>query len=157
MKNNDIFFLQRAVEISEQNISKGGGPFGAVIVENNIILAEAGNNVTTSNDPTAHAEIEAIRKACKLKKTFSLENCTIYCSCEPCPMCLSAIYWAKISKIIFAASRDDAEQAGFKDAFLYNEILLPISKRSIPTSQIRIPSTTKIFKKWTDSLDKIIY
>jgi len=157
MQNNDMFFLQRAVKISAQNVSKGGGPFGAVIVENNKILAEAGNNVTNSNDPTAHAEIEAIRLACNIKKTFLLDTCTIYSSCEPCPMCLSAIYWSKISRIVFAASRHDAAQAGFTDAFLYNEIQLPISKRAILTSQITIPETTKIFKNWTDSLDKITY
>ncbi len=157
MQDTNMFFLQKAIEISEHSIVTGGGPFGAVIVENNVIIAEAGNNVTNLNAPTAHAEIQAIRAACKHKNSFSLENCIIYSSCEPCPMCLSAIYWAKISKIVFSASRHDAAEAGFSDAFLYKEIQLPISKRAIPTIQITDSQTTKIFQNWTNSLDKTMY
>lgn len=154
---NDRFFLEKAVKISLQNISKGGGPFGAVIVEDNTILAESGNAVRIINDPTAHAEIEAIRKACAKKQSYSLEGCTIYSSCEPCPMCLSAIYWARISRIVFAASRYDAEQAGFSDNFLYHELVQPLSLRSIPTEQIPIEKTKIAFKKWNDFLDKLSY
>jgi guanine deaminase len=163
IKNNemntqdDIRFLKRAIELSEKNIAKGGGPFGAVIVADNTILAESGNNVRIHNDPTAHAEVEAIRMACKKKKSFSLENCTIYASCEPCPMCLSAIYWAKISRIVFAASRSHAAEAGFNDAFLYEEMQQDIASRSIPTIQIQLEDTNKVFKKWADYMHKLMY
>jgi len=154
---NDIIFLERAISIALNNIQKGGGPFGAIIVENNQIISESGNQVRIINDPTAHAEIQAIRKACSIKKSFSLENCTIYTSCEPCPMCLGAIYWAKISRIIFASSRQDAATAGFDDNKIYIELSKDIKMREIPTNQINTLNALNVFKNWVDYNNKLEY
>lgn len=154
---NDSFFLQKAIEIANQNIELGGGPFGAIIVENNAIISESGNKVRLINDPTAHAEIEAIRIACKKKNSYTLENCTIYSSCEPCPMCLGAIYWAKISKIIFASSRHDAAIGGFDDNKIYVELSKKIKERDITTIQIQSEEAQEVFKKWMKIKDKLSY
>ena len=151
-------FLKRAIELADENISSGcGGPFGAVVVKNGQIIAEGANHVTTHNDPTAHAEVVAIREACKKLNTFQLEDCEIYCSCEPCPMCLGAIYWARPRAVYFAANKNDAADAGFDDSFIYNEILLPYSERKIHTEHIPLQSASSVFKKWKSLNDKIEY
>ena len=134
MKNID--FMKRAIELSIQNIKNNGGPFGCIIVKENKIIAEGVNRVTFNNDPTAHAEIIAIRNACKKLNTFNLEKCELYTSCEPCPMCLSAIYWSHIDKIYYGNSRLDASKIGFDDDFIYNELNKDLSSRKIQMKQI---------------------
>lgn len=128
--------LQEAIRLSNKNQQEGGGPFGAVIARNGEIIAASGNRVTATNDPTAHAEVATIRLACHNLGTFNLTGCEIYSSCEPCPMCLGAIYWARLDAIHFAATRTDAAQAGFDDAFLYDEFAKPIADRSVPSRHI---------------------
>lgn len=146
MSNKD--FLQIAVEISIKNIDNGGGPFGAVIVCNGVIIAQTGNSVTKDCDPTAHAEINAIRLAGKILKTHDLSSCTLYSSCEPCPMCLSAIYWAGIKTVYFANSRLDAEKAGFNDAFIYNELTVPDNQKHIHLIKENNTEAILAFNKW---------
>jgi len=137
MQNHKDRFIRRAIEIANQNFTeKSGGPFGAVIVRDGKIIAEARNTVVIDNDPTAHAEVNAIRDACRKLGSFQISECEIYCSCEPCPMCLGAIYWARPKALYFAASREDAEIAGFDDSYIYKELLLDIPERSIKTEQI---------------------
>lgn len=153
----DIKCLEKAIEIANCNIDIDGGPFGAVISENDTIISESGNKVRIINDPTAHAEIEAIRIACKTKDSFTLENCTIYSSCEPCPMCLGAIYWAKISRIVFASTRFDAAKAGFDDNAIYQEILLPLGERNIETIHLQNSKADSVFKKWIEIDKKLEY
>jgi len=154
-KDND--FLKHAIEISAENIKKGGGPFGAVIVKDGEIIAATGNSVTNSNDPTAHAEVNAIRLAAKKLNTFDLSGCEIYSSCEPCPMCLGAIYWAHIDKLHFAANKVDAKNAGFDDEFIYKEIELPYEKRKLKTVQLMQDEAKKVFDKWIDMENKTEY
>src|SRR6187431_704447 len=126
-------FMKEAIELSINNVKSGkGGPFGAVIVKDGKIIARGANSVTSSNDPTAHAEVNAIREACKVLNTFQLENCEIYTSCEPCPMCLGAIYWARPRVVYYASSREDAARIGFDDSMIYNEMTLAIPDRRIP-------------------------
>ena len=156
MKSHN-YYMQRAIELSKQSISNGGGPFGAVIVKDGEIIAESSNSVTQDNDPTAHAEVNAIRKAAKVMNTFNLSGTTIYSSCEPCPMCLSAIYWARISNLFFANTRQDAQKIGFDDEFLYHEIQLPIAERTIPTKQILRNEALDAFKLWEGTENKIEY
>ena len=151
-------FMKRAIEIAEKNITDSlGGPFGAVIVKKGIIIGEGSNTVTSTNDPTAHAEINAIRQACQNSQSFNLSNSIIYTNCEPCPMCLSAIYWARIEKIFFANSKTDAAEIGFDDDLIYQEIILPVEKRSIPTQQIFIDESILAFSAWERSDSKINY
>jgi tRNA(Arg) A34 adenosine deaminase TadA len=150
-------YMARAIELSEENITKGGGPFGAVIVKNNEIIAEGYNQVTTSLDPTAHAEVTAIRNAAKKLNNFDLSGCIIYSSCEPCPMCLAAIYWAKIDTIYFGNSKQDADQIGFSDNFIYQEINKPLNKRSIPVFQLMNEEAKTAFALWTKKDNKTIY
>ena len=151
-------FMKRAIEIAEKNITDSlGGPFGAVIVKKGIIIGEGSNTVTSTNDPTAHAEINAIRQACQNSQSFNLSNSIIYTNCEPCPMCLSAIYWARIEKIFFANSKTDAAEIGFDDDLIYQEIILPVEKRSIPTQQIFIYESILAFRAWERSDSKINY
>ncbi|HOF08203.1 MAG TPA: nucleoside deaminase, partial [Bacteroidales bacterium] len=123
--NDDIYFLKLAIELAKENVKNGGGPFGAVIVKDGQIIAKGTNRVTSHNDPTAHAEIVAIRQACEKLNDFQLTDCIIYSSCEPCPMCLGAIYWARPKKLVFAADKFDAANAGFDDSMIYDEIQLP--------------------------------
>ncbi len=150
--------MKRAIELSSEKMSSGhGGPFGAVIVKDGKIVSEGWNQVTTTNDPTAHAEIDAIRKACKVLNTFSLQGCEIYSSCEPCPMCLSAIYWARLDRIYFANTREDAAKINFDDEFLYNEINVDISKRKIPMKQMDRDKAIKVFEAWAKKTDKVAY
>ncbi|MCB9015456.1 MAG: nucleoside deaminase [Lentimicrobiaceae bacterium] len=151
-------FMAEAIRLAGLNIENGnGGPFGAVIVKDGQIIARGSNHVTIWNDPTAHAEVVAIREACKQLDSFQLDGCEIYCSCEPCPMCLGAIYWARPAKVYFAAGREDAAKAGFDDNFIYEEINVPIEKRSIPTHQFMRQEAIEIFKHWVKSDVKIPY
>lgn len=151
-------YLLKAIALSGKNLkSQNGGPFGAVIVKSGKIISTGINKVTSENDPTAHAEIEAIRKACRKLKNFYLEDCEIYTSCEPCPMCLSAIYWARISRIYYANSRKDAAGIGFQDNFLYKEILLKPENRKIPVKQFLRSEAIKIFREWNKRKNKIPY
>jgi tRNA(Arg) A34 adenosine deaminase TadA len=151
-------YIKEAILVAEENIKKaGGGPFGAVIVKDGKIIAKAANTVTTTNDPTAHAEVNAIRLACAALHTFDLSGCTLYASCEPCPMCLSAIYWARIDKIYYAGSRYDAQDAGFDDSFIYEELERPIATRRITITQL-LPEEGKLpFEQWKESLTKVPY
>ena len=151
-------FMKRAVELSETAIDTNkGGPFGAVIVKDGKIIGEGHNMVTSTNDPTAHAEMVAIRNACAQSAAFHLEGCAIYTSCEPCPMCLSAIYWAHIDVIYYANSHKDAEAIDFSDSFIYNEIRLKPADRSIPMIPSDKVESLKVFMKWKDKSDKIPY
>ena len=155
MKN--INFMKRAIELSINSVKKGGGPFGCVIVKNNNIIAEGSNEVTLSNDPTAHAEIVTIRKACKNINDFNLKGSEIYTSCEPCPMCLSAIYWSHIDIIYYGNTRLDAAKIGFDDNFIYNELVKDISTRKIPMKQINKDQAKKAFLNWENKIDKVEY
>jgi tRNA(Arg) A34 adenosine deaminase TadA len=157
MLDNDFSFMERAIELSLKNAKKGGGPFGAVITRNGEILAESCNLVTALNDPTAHAEINVIREAARKLGKFDLSACILYSSCEPCPMCLGAIYWAKISKVVFATTTSDAEGIGFKDAQIYEEISLPPQKRSIEFRQILREEALEAFRIWKKSENKEEY
>ena len=151
-------FMKRAIEIAEKNVSDLlGGPFGAVIVREGNIIGEGSNTVTSTNDPTAHAEINAIRQACQNTSSFNLSNSTIYTNCEPCSMCLSAIYWARIEQIFFANTKTDAAEIGVDDDIIYKEIILPAEKRSIPAQQIFIDEATIAFRAWEKSLSKTNY
>ena len=155
MKNID--FMRRAIELSINSVQIGGGPFGCVIVKNNNIIAEGSNEVTLSNDPTAHAEIVTIRKACRSVNNFNLEGSEMYTSCEPCPMCLSAIYWSHINIIYYGNTRLDAAKIGFDDNFIYNELGKDLSIRKIPMKQIYKDEAKKAFLDWEQKVDKIEY
>lgn len=151
-------FMQLAIETALDNIkNNNGGPFGAVIIRDGVIIAKSPNTVTSSNDPTAHAEINAIRLACKKLNTFDLSDCEIYSSCEPCPMCLSAIYWARISKLYYAADRFDAKDAGFDDSYIYNEISLSEKERSIYIENIMKKEGQDPFELWKETDNKTQY
>lgn len=150
-------FMRETIRLSIENIDKGGGPFGAVIVKDGSIITGASNNVAQKNDPTAHAEINAIRQAAQSLETPDLSGCEIFCSCEPCPMCLGAIYWARIKKIYYGATRTDAANAGFVDADLYREFTFPPDKRKIPASQLLEDEARQAFRKWDEKEDKIQY
>ncbi|NCC19306.1 MAG: nucleoside deaminase [Bacteroidia bacterium] len=151
-------FMQLAIDTALDNIkSNNGGPFGAVIVKDGMLIAKSPNTVTSSNDPTAHAEINAIRLACKELNTFDLSGCEIYSSCEPCPMCLSAIYWARISKVYYAADRFNAQKAGFDDSFIYNEISLSEKERSIYMENAMHKEGQMPFELWQETENKTKY
>ncbi|HTG30204.1 MAG TPA: nucleoside deaminase [Methylomirabilota bacterium] len=151
-------FMTRAIQLSIENVhSNNGGPFGAVIVRDGKIIAENVNRVTSTNDPTAHAEVLAIRQACTKLGVFELLDCELYTSCEPCPMCLGAIYWARISRIYFANTAEDAAGIGFDDAFIYSELKLPHTQHKIPTRQMMREEALAAFRAWSEKLDKIVY
>jgi len=151
-------FMRRAIDLSQQKMDENaGGPFGAVIVKGGKIIGEGWNCVTSTNDPTAHAEMVAIRAATAHIKDFKLEGCEIYTSCEPCPMCLSAIYWARLDKIFYANMREDAERIGFDDAFLYREVALPENKRSLPVYRLLREEAKIVFDNWMKKQDKTAY
>lgn len=153
----EMDFMREALALARENIRKGGGPFAAIIVKDGKEIARTGNTVTLSNDPTAHAEVNAIREACRKLGTFNLAGCEIYSSCEPCPMCLSAIYWAGISKIYMSASRFDAADAGFDDQFLYDEMVKSYEERRIPV-KVLVPDEGKApFADWKAYDGKIEY
>jgi tRNA(Arg) A34 adenosine deaminase TadA len=150
--------MRRAVEISAERMRQNaGGPFGAVIVKDGKVIAEGWNKVTSSNDPTAHAEVSAIRSACARLGTFSLAGCDIYTSCEPCPMCLAAIYWARLDRVYFANSREDAAVIGFDDALIYDEVAKPFDSRIIPTVRLDLPEARAVFAEWQAKPDKVEY
>ena len=151
-------YMRRAIELATQNVLAGtGGPFAALIVRNGEVIAEAANSVTTTNDPTAHGEINAIRKACAKLGTFSLAGCEIYSSCEPCPMCLAAIYWARRGALYFGSNQQDAARAGFDDAFLYEEFRKSRELRSIPSEQIMQLEAWEAFAAWISLPSKVDY
>lgn len=151
-------FLKEAVELARANVESGkGGPFAALIVRNGEVIAAAANSVTSTNDPTAHAEVNAIREACRRLGTFQLEDCEIYSSCEPCPMCLGAIYWARLKKVYFAATKEEASAAGFDDGFIYKEIEKASTVRSIPFVYIPLSDAVMPFKVWLETETKISY
>ena len=150
-------FMQRAIDLASENIRRGGGPFAAVIVKDGKIVAETGNTVTKTLDPTAHAEVNAIREACRRLQTFELRGCEIYSSCEPCPMCMAAIYWARLDKLYFAATRTDAAKAGFDDDFLYKELPLSCEQRQLPCAQILGEEGKQPFAHWAQYEEKIPY
>ena len=154
MKNK---FMKRAIELSIESVNKGGGPFGCVIVKDEKIVSEGSNKVTSSKDPTAHGEIVAIREACKKINNFSLSGFELYSSCEPCPMCLSAIYWARIDKVYFANTRQDAQKIDFDDSLIYSEFQKNIDKRKIPMVQMMRSEALKAFELWDKKTDKVKY
>ena len=150
-------YMERAIELSIESVKNGGGPFGCVIVKDNKIIAEGLNRVTLNKDPTAHGEIVAIRDACKKLNNFSLKGCELYSNCEPCPMCLSAIYWARIEKIYYANTREDAQKIDFDDSFIYSEFHKNINERKISMFQMMRNEALKAFELWDKKIDKIKY
>lgn len=150
-------FMSRAIQIAKDGVNNNGGPFGAVVVKDGKIIAESCNKVTLSNDPTAHAEVLAIRNACDVLKTFDLSDCDIYSSCEPCPMCLGAMYWARIKNLYYAATREDAEAAGFDDSIIYREFTLLHDDRKLITTRIQDAEALAPFRLWKKKGDKICY
>lgn len=157
-QNSDqIQFMRQAIRLATENVTKEGGPFGAVIVKNGEVVATGVNRVTNSLDPTAHAEVCAIRAACKTLNTFDLRGCEIYSSCEPCPMCLSAIYWARIDKLYFAGTKYDAAEAGFDDSFIYDEFARSQSERQLPVEHLLHDEAMESFNAWLQNEKKIEY
>jgi tRNA(Arg) A34 adenosine deaminase TadA len=151
-------FMREAITLSKANVREGkGGPFAAIVVKDGKVLARGTNRVTATNDPTAHAEIVAIREACGLLGSFQLDNCEIYTSCEPCPMCLGAIYWARPRAIYFANTRDDAASIGFDDRFIYDEFAVPHTARKIPMVQILRDEALEVFRDWNATTNKVLY
>tara|TARA_B100001250_G_scaffold264556_1_gene228099 strand:- start:200 stop:670 length:471 start_codon:yes stop_codon:yes gene_type:complete len=150
-------FMLKAIELSIKSAETTGGPFGCIIVKDNKIISEGFNKVTLTNDPTAHGEIVAIREACNKLNTFKLSGCELYSSCEPCPMCLSAIYWSRIDKIFYANTRDDAKNIDFDDSFIYSEINKKIEDRKLQMIQMHRDEALKAFKIWDEKVDKIKY
>ena len=158
MDEKDQFFIKMAIDLAEEGMNNDkGGPFGAIIVKNGTVIGRGSNMVTSTNDPTAHAEVTAIRDACKNINDYQLTGCTIYTSCEPCPMCLGAIYWARPDRIVFGCTREDAAAIGFDDDFLYKEVTVPVDERTIPTFQLGRSEGLKVFKAWEEKEDKIGY
>jgi tRNA(Arg) A34 adenosine deaminase TadA len=150
--------MERAIQLSLENVRSGrGGPFAAVVVKDGKIIAESANCVTATNDPTAHAEIVAIREACRKLGNFELTGCTLYTTCEPCPMCLGAIYWARPARVFYANNADDAAAIGFDDAFIYSEMKRPLADRKIPMSQLLREKALMAFREWRAKTDKAPY
>jgi tRNA(Arg) A34 adenosine deaminase TadA len=151
-------FMREALHLAEESAASGnGGPFAAVVVRDGEIVGRGANGVTGRNDPTAHAEVEAIRDACRRLDTFRLDGCEIYCSSEPCPMCLGAIYWARLERVYYANDRGVAAEAGFDDAFIYDEIARPIGRRVLPTKHLLVDGAAEAFRVWKDLEDRIEY
>jgi len=151
-------FMSRAIELAIENVRLGrGGPFGAVVVKGGTIIAEGANGVTNTNDPTAHAEMTAIRVACRVLGDFQLAGCEIYTSCEPCPMCLGAIYWARPARVFYACTAGDAAAAGFDDSFIYQQLWLPPDQRKIPMAPLMREAALATFRAWKEKSDKIPY
>ncbi|KRT16194.1 guanine deaminase [Pedobacter ginsenosidimutans] len=158
MNNQHQEYMRMAIELSVQNVSESiGGPFGAVVVKDGRLIAKSANKVTSTNDPTAHAEVSAIRLACTELNSFDLSGCVIYTSCEPCPMCLGAIYWARIDKIYYANTKADAEHIGFSDKFIYEELDKPMENRSLPVIQLMRDEALSAFRLWETSPMRIEY
>jgi guanine deaminase len=157
MEMEKLAFMREAIRLSVESLQKGGGPFGAVVVKDGKIIAGSSNSVTIDNDPTAHAEVNAIRKASKILNTFDLSGCEIYTSCEPCPMCLGAIYWAHIDIIYYGNTRNDAKEIGFDDEFIYTEIGLNPNKRKIKAISLLPDEAIISFEMWKTNVDKMEY
>ena len=155
--DDDRRFMQMAIDLSIENIDSGGGPFGAVIVRDGRVVAKGANRVVPNNDPTAHAEVMAIRNACRELATFDLAGCTVYSSCEPCPMCLSALYWAGIERICYANTKRDAAAIDFDDSFIYDQLRLDYDRRSIHCEHFMRHEAMEAFCKWEEKVDKIEY
>ena len=156
--NDQIRFMRQAIELSVENVRlQRGGPFGAVIVKDGAIVAEGTNLVTSTNDPTAHAEVTAIRRACAALGSFQLDGCDLYTSCEPCPMCLGAIYWARPARLFYGATHKDAAECGFDDSFIYQQTRLPAEQRHIPMEQVLGEEALAGFLEWRKSTAKILY
>ena len=154
-KDNE--YMRRAIALADESVRHGGGPFGAVIVKDGVIIAEGSNSVTILNDPTAHAEVSAIREACRRLGTFHLDGCTIYTSCEPCPMCLGAIYWAGIKQIFYGNNRKDAADIGFADDFIYEELERPLEARRLPIRPLLREEAQESFHLWEKKTDRVNY
>ncbi|KAF5085760.1 Guanine deaminase [anaerobic digester metagenome] len=153
-----VLFIKQAIELAIEGVNQGdGGPFGAVVVKDGVIVGRGNNAVTSSNDPTAHAEVMAIREACKTLGTFQLNGCILYTSCEPCPMCLGAIYWARLDKVYYSATRHVASYHGFDDSLIYDEVARPINQRKIDFEQLSAENGIKPFNLWLQKEDKIKY
>ena len=153
-----VALMRHAIRLSAERMRRGeGGPFGAIIVRDGEVIAEGWNRVTSTNDPTAHAEMTAIRRACEALGRFSLAGCEIYSSCEPCPMCLAAIYWARLDRLYFANTREDAAGIGFDDARIYGEVSKPLADRVIPTVRLDLPEAAEVFAEWEAKADKVPY
>lgn len=158
MTSEQEHYLQLAIEQSDKGMEEGhGGPFGCVIVKDGKVLVATHNKVLSTNDPTAHAEVVAIREACGLLNDFQLTGCELYASCEPCPMCMGAIYWARPSKVYFAATKKDAAEAGFDDSFIYEEMDVDYGDRKIPFINLSLEAAKQVFEKWKAKTDKILY
>lgn len=156
-ESGDKIFLKEAIKEAEKSVKKGGGPFGALLVQNGKIISRSGNTVTLDNDPTAHAEVNVIRQSAAKLKTFDLTGTVLYASCEPCPMCLGAIYWANIDRVVFAASREEAAAAGFRDSMIYSELSLQPEQRHLPHCHIPLEDRISPFRQWKDSENRIPY
>ena len=158
MTEREQQFMQAAIDLARQGMNKGlGGPFGCIIVKGDTIVGRGCNCVASSNDPTAHAEVVAIREACKNMQSFQLTDCEIYTSCEPCPMCLGAIYWARPKKVYYAATRYDAAVAGFDDSLIYSELTVPMHERIIEIVNLGREKAVVVFEEWIDKPDKVAY
>ena len=156
--DDDRKFLLKAIEQAKKGVEQGaGGPFGCVIVKDGVIVGQGFNQVTSTNDPTAHAEVVAIRDACRELNSYQLTNCDLYASCEPCPMCLGAIYWARPKRVIYACTRNEAAEAGFDDAVIYEEINIPVEERKIPFEHQAEPAAAALFGLWKEKGDKKLY
>ena len=153
----DKQFMREAIRLADESVKHGGGPFGAVIVKDGEIIAGSSNSVTIDHDPTAHAEVNTIRQACQKLGTFDLSGCTIYTSCEPCPMCLGAIYWAHIGRIFYGNTRKDARDIDFADDFIYEELDRPLDERTVPIINILRDEALNSFRLWTEKTDKTVY
>ena len=153
---SDEQFLREAIALAESSVDQGGGPFGAVVVKEGEVIGRGTNSVTLNNDPTAHAEVSAIRQACQTINDFSLEGATLYASCEPCPMCLSAIYWARLVRVVYAATREQAAEAGFDDSLIAREMTLPLEQRQLLMQKSSLDGATP-FKKWQSKENKVPY
>jgi guanine deaminase len=149
--------IRQAIELAVENVHRGGGPFAALVVKDGTVIATGANQVTRTNDPTAHAEMVAIREACRVLGEFQLDGCDFYTSCEPCPMCLGALYWARPARIFFAATHDDASAAGFDDEFIYRQLALPPGERSIAMIHVEDDAATRPFAEWRSKTDRTKY
>jgi guanine deaminase len=150
-------FIRQAIDLAVESVRRGGGPFGALVVKDGAVIASGTNQVTRTNDPTAHAEIVAIREACRVLGEFQLSGCDFYTSCEPCPMCLAALYWARPSRVFFGATQDEAAAAGFDDAFIYREIALPPGERAIPMVRVSDDAASRPFEEWGKRAERTRY
>jgi len=149
--------IRRAIDLAVENVRRDGGPFAALVVKDGVVIATGANQVTRTNDPTAHAEIVAIREACRVLGAFQLDGCDFYASCEPCPMCLGAIYWARPARVFYAATHEDAGAAGFDDSFIYRQISVPLGERSIPMIHVADAAATRPFAEWSGKADRRKY